>query len=117
MTITRHLLIPAIATQPTRLAEVLHTWGNVARHYREALKRAPDRTDVQLGLAQALTKLGENDEATQLLNQVIRAEPQNLAARLSYAQHMTKLDLRDEARNTLHHVLRTEPDTELKQLQ
>ena len=93
-----------------RLAKEQHWWGKVVTYCREARKRAPNRTDIQMELARGLMKQGQNDEAEELLRGIIEEEPSNLPAYLLYAEHMMKLGKNDEARKSLQHILREEPN-------
>jgi len=49
-------------------------------HYEQALRRLPDDSQVEMGLAVALQKSGREDEALAVYNRLLLRDPDNLAA-------------------------------------
>ncbi len=93
-----------------QLYEVLLRWTDSAKSYQRALELAPERVDVQFGLAKALMKQSKLDQAEVHLRAVLRQQPEHHEAKLLLVQNLIKTERSETALELVNDILVQQPD-------
>lgn len=86
-------------------------WPQAISSFRQALNRAPDRTDIRVHLADAMMTIRQHKEAISEYRQALRESPSHVNAHVGLAECLLITKQDDEARTVLGQALRVAPDS------
>jgi tetratricopeptide (TPR) repeat protein len=92
-----------------KLAATMLAWAESSQHYSRALELEPRRPDARLGLARALMRIGQAEQAESHLENLVQGTDDNPEAELLYAQSLVKQGKADEAEQALKDLLGRDP--------